>query len=121
MNIECSNPLCSKNNWTDIVQRIKKKESNLKTDHEVIVRKLTFVNLNSNISNFGFEMKTKNVKVPRVDFQNVSSKKGFPTSELIAALFKSANLMDFLQGILDQGNMLDSIFKTFSLSEVDEN
>jgi hypothetical protein len=99
LNIFCTNPVCSSNNWTEIIKRSQKKEE--KKEKEVIINVLTLDNLNVTINDMGLiPGAKKEKKIAHLEFTKVSSKKGFPTNELIAAVFESSNLSDFVDEIL---------------------
>ncbi|NGX55963.1 MAG: hypothetical protein K1060chlam5_00197 [Candidatus Anoxychlamydiales bacterium] len=117
LNIECKNPLCSKNNWTGIVNNISMKEKKATKEKEIRIKKITFKDLNVDIYNLGLDLtKKKTAYVKEIEFNNVNSKDGFPTKQLIAAIFKSANLRDYLKGVLDLKNWMDK-FNPFSVNE----
>ena len=114
LNIECANPLCSKNNWTDIAGNISKKEKSKPSSQEYIIRKLVMRDLNVSIEGLGLNFtQNKQTHISYLEFDNISSKKGFPTGQLIAAIFKSAGLKDYLKGFFDTKNMIETIIDTF--------
>jgi len=80
-----------------------------KSDHEVIVRKLILSDLHVEIR--GAESNPF-IKVPprkyikRLEFRNVSSKKGFPTKELIRAIFQGAGIEQYIKEIFSPENII---------------
>ncbi len=115
LDIECKNPLCTKNNWTTIVDNINQKEKKSPSKREVNISTLTFENIDVQISGFGIDfMKTKKKHISHISFNNVNSKDGFPTKELIKAIFGSVGLQDYLKGILDVKGKIDNILSPFT-------
>ena len=113
LTIECKNPLCTKNNWTEIINNISKNEE--KISNKVIIDQLNVTNLNVTISGMGLDStKKKIINIPYIQFKNISSKKGFPTQQLISIIFRSANLQDYLKGILENNSIIEDFFKPFS-------
>jgi len=122
LDIECSNPLCTKNNWTNIVDNINAKEKKSVSKKEVILKTLSFKDMDVAITGLGLDFnKTKKTHVASIEFNNISNKTGFPTQELIAAIFKSAGLMDYLKGILENKGFWEGIIKGFSKMESSNN
>jgi len=120
LNIDCYNPLCTSNNWTEIVNNIRKKEEKTKVvKKEIIIKKLILKNMIVQISGFGLDLKEKTVQIPRLEFKNISNKTGFPTEQLIAAIFKSAGLQNYLKEILEPKKALENIFKGLKFSKSD--
>ncbi|NGX30191.1 MAG: hypothetical protein KR126chlam4_00238 [Candidatus Anoxychlamydiales bacterium] len=114
LDIECSNPLCTKNNWTNIVDNINAKEKKTVSKKEVILKTLSLKNMDVAITGLGLDFnKTKTINVASIEFNNISNKTGFPTQELIAAIFKSAGLKDYLKGILENKGFWESVIKGF--------
>ena len=114
LNIECENPLCTKNNWTSLVVKVNDEEQKKRSKNELIIKKLVMSNMDVQIAGLGFPVtKTKKTNIAHIEFNNVSSKKGFPTQQLIAAIFRSAGLKDYLKGFLDTKGMIENIIQTF--------
>jgi hypothetical protein len=117
LNIECKNPLCSRNNWTAIVDNISSKEKKTSAKKEILIQKINFRNLIVDIYDLGLDStKKKTAFVKEIEFNNVNDKDGFPTKKLIAAIFKGANLNDYLKSVLDLKRFLDN-FNIFSIRE----
>jgi len=114
LDIECSNLLCTKNNWTTIIDNVDSKEKKSVSKKEVIVKKLSLKNIDVAITGFGLDFnKTKTTKIESLEFNDVNNKTGFPTQQLIAAIFKSAGLKEYLEGILQSKGFWDKILKGF--------
>ncbi len=111
LDIECTNPLCSKNNWTEIMGNVSKKESKKSSSVEVIVKAFVMKDLKVEISGIGLLGKKETRKLSHIEFNDINSQDGFPTQQLISAIFRSAGLKEYLQGIIDPGGIL----KTFGL------
>ncbi|KPK32536.1 MAG: hypothetical protein AMS24_03975 [Chlamydiae bacterium SM23_39] len=113
LNIECKNPLCSSNNWTEIMKDSRKKEK--KEKKEVLVKLIRMNNLFVDIQKMGVVGGEKKITLENIEFKDVSSKEGFPIKELIAIIFKKAKVFDFIKSIY-KGQFLD-IFKIFGEEE----
>jgi len=106
LSVECSNPLCTSNNWTDIMSKISKKEE--KEKEEVIIKNITMNNLDVEILGMGLVPGSKkNVHLSSVSFRNVSSKEGFPTQQLISEIFKEAGINDLLKDFFKGNKGID--------------
>lgn len=118
LNIECKNPLCTKNNWTTIVNNVNEKEAK-KNPKEIVIKKLVIKNMDVQITGLGLDfMKTKTTHIEEIELNNINSNKGFPTQQLITAIFRSSGLKDYLKGIMETKNMIENIIDTFkSVSE----
>jgi hypothetical protein len=123
LNIDCDNPSCTKNNWTTIALNINEKEK--KDSKELIIKNITVENMDIQINELELQNKISTTHIAEMQFNNISSKKGFPTKQLIAAIFRSAGLKEYLKDIkdiLDKGffeNILDT-FKGVSDNALDE-
>ncbi|NGX52432.1 MAG: hypothetical protein KR126chlam5_00730 [Candidatus Anoxychlamydiales bacterium] len=114
LDVECSNPLCTKNNWTTIIDNISAKEKKSASKKEMILKTLSLKNMDVAITGLGLDFnKTKKTNVASMQFNNISNKTGFPTQELIAAIFKSAGLTDYLKGILENKGFWEGVIKGF--------
>lgn len=111
LNIECNNPICTSNNWTDLLEKVKKKDSK-----EIIIKKISVQNLSINIYGMGLiPGAKKEMNIPYLSYNNISSKEGFPIEELIISIFRSSNLMDFIKEILNKSNALEKFFKKMDI------
>jgi len=109
--INCHNPLCSSNNWIDIVSKIKEKESTKKTK-DFLIENLYLNKMNVEITGLGIDFADKKTKyISNLEFRNIGSKAGFPTSELIAAIFGSAGLMDYIKSVLNPKGIIKNVFE----------
>jgi len=116
LNIECKNAMCSSNNWTDIISSVSQKEEKKKEEREVIVDSLVMNNLDVDIQGLGLIMGArKQVNIPSIEFSKVSSKEGFPTQQLIAAIFKQAGIFDYIKEVIKRLHIFDSYFGPFKL------
>jgi len=93
LNIECANPLCTKNNWTTLVGNISDKEKRSASKKEYIIKELELNNMDVEILGMGLDFtRKKQSHIASIKFYNINSKTGFPTQQLIAAIFRSAGL-----------------------------
>jgi len=114
LNIACDNPLCTKNNWTTVINNINQKEKK-ETKKELLIKKLVIKNMNVQITGLGLNFtKIKTSHISLIEFNNISSKNGFPTQQLITAIFRSAGLKDYLKGIIETKEKLEKIIKPFN-------
>lgn len=110
LNIVCNNPLCSDNNWSAIMS----KEKGKKDAKEVIIRKLEIDNLDVDITGMGIVPGAKKKKhISHISFSNISSKRGFPTSELIRIIFEDVGLQDLIKDVLDKKDTIERFIDTF--------
>jgi hypothetical protein len=103
--INCYTKMCDDNNWTSIIKKINDiekdetflSESKVKTviinDLEVEIRDFKNVKNLQEKSN-----KIKTLSFENITFYNLVSYKGFPTEQLITALFRSIDLDEYLKG-----------------------
>lgn len=122
LTVECNNPLCSNNNWTEIISNVSKSTEEA-DGTEVVIKSLVFENLHADVFGLGLSNGSKKSDVPSIELKDISSKKGFPTNELIAALFKQANLMDYIKDTLKSLKIFDKYFfpfKIFGTAEKEE-
>ena len=104
LGIECSDGSCSENNWTAIGERMPKEKSN----QEVIIHKLVLTNLTAEISGLqalGGKKLTR--RVERLEFDEIDSKKGFPTEELVRRLFQGAGLQQYLKNLFNPQKIIE--------------
>ena len=100
LRIDFSNALGSRNNWTEIAERMGPKKGSA----EVFIRKLILSDFTVEIRGLG--AKGLLLKVPktkhfdRLEFDNIDSKKGFPTDELIQQIFQGAGIQQYIQDLL---------------------
>ncbi|PIS01661.1 MAG: hypothetical protein COT84_01060 [Chlamydiae bacterium CG10_big_fil_rev_8_21_14_0_10_35_9] len=110
LGIEFYNLTGSQNNWTKILENVNQEKSK-EDDNEVIIRRLIITNLSVQIRGKGlFESWEKVKDIDRIEFKNVSSKKGFPTGELIKEIFDEADIQKYLKEVLKPQNWLEKIF-----------
>lgn len=110
LSIEFSNPLGTKNNWTAIAEKMPKE----KGKKEVVIHKLILNDLTVAISGLGLSGGSQTKKIPRLEFDEINSKKGFPTELLIKAIFQSAGIDQYIKDAFDPKNLLDQFLSPFS-------
>ena len=122
LSIELLNLSGSQNNWTVIGKMAAEKEA-AASNHEVLIELLAVNNLNVEVRGYGLSKSTIVKQIPRLEFYNIDSKKGFPSKELIQAIFGGAGLMQYIQEFLNPQNLLPkalSPLRLFSDAEVHE-
>jgi len=114
MGIEFYNTFGTQNNWTELLSKLNKKK---KSTTDVHIRKLVINNLEVEIRKmglagvFGSPIQTKTIK--RLEFDNINSKDGFPTEQLIQAIFGKSGLMKYIDTIYKAPGVLKDIFLPF--------
>jgi hypothetical protein len=108
MSIECSNPVCSKNNWTAIGGLMAQKEQKAKK-RDVIIHKFILSNMTVEVRGLGFNKPPFTKTIDYLEFDEVSSEKGFPTDKLIQAIFQGAGLQDYIQDLLNPQNAIKQL------------
>ncbi len=114
LSIELLNPLGTQNNWTVIGENIRKKEAKERL-HEVAVHTLIVRNLTVEIRGLGLSGATQVKQIPYLQFDNIDSHEGFPTKELIQAIFGGSGLMQYIQDIFNPQNLLPKALSPFQL------
>ncbi len=110
LGVDFSNPSGSKNNWTKIISTMIHK----KRKGEYSIRKVVIHNLDVKIKDQQGKILTKHFD--NIELKNINSKKGFPTEQLIRAIFSSTGFsryiqqavspQDFFKGVLAPGKNL---------------
>jgi hypothetical protein len=104
LNIEITNAERSESNWTVIGSKLAKNENT--TGKEVIIHKLILTHITVEVSGLGL---VAGLAVPKVqyfdrwEFDEIDSQHGFPTEDLIQKIFGKAGLLNYIQGIFNQG------------------
>ena len=99
LNIEFTSSIGTKNNWTKIAAKIPKKDLEDKGEN-YLIRKVVLKNITVEIFGKGMtKNQTQVKKIDRLEFDNISSETGFPTKELINAIFGGAGLQQYIKGI----------------------
>ena len=114
LSIEFSNPLGTQNNWTAISAGIPEREEK-QSGHEVIIRRLVLEDLTVQIRGLGLIGAPQTRRVDRIEFRNVSSEKGFPTRELIQALFQKAGMQQYIQDAFNPQKAIQRYLSPFGL------
>jgi hypothetical protein len=118
LGIECSNPLCSKNNWTAIGGLMAQKEQKEKK-HQVIIHKFVLTNMSVEVRGLGIGKPPMIKQIDYLEFDEVSSETGFPTDKLIRAIFQGAGLQDYVQDLLNPQNAIKKYFPGGLFGEAD--
>lgn len=108
MSIECSNPMCSKNNWTAIGGRMAQNQQKAEK-REVVIHKFILSNMTVEVRGLGFGKPPFTKKIDYLEFDEVSSEKGFPTDKLIKAIFQGAGLQDYIPDFLNPQNAIKQL------------
>lgn len=109
LSVEFSNPLGTQNNWTAIGANMVKKER--KTNQQVLIHKLVLNNLTVDIRGLGLVGAPQTKRIARLEFNEINSQDGFPTQELIKAIFGGAGIQQYIQNLLNPQNLLPDAVK----------
>lgn len=99
LSIILTSPLGKDNNWSAIAAGMPKEDK--KMDREVIVHRLILSNINVEIQGGKLLKAPSSKHIDRMEFQEVSSKTGFPTKELIREIFQGAGIDQYIKDALD--------------------
>lgn len=123
LSIEFYNPLGTVNNWTEIAKNMPKKEGK-KKGKGYLIRKLVINDLLVEIHGMGLggllgKVETK--RIPRLEFTNISSEEGFPTEQLIRAIFGRTGLDQYIKDLFSPGRIIPDaakpLFRLFGKKE----
>lgn len=106
LSIEFDNPLGTKNNWTNILEKI---PSHSRMDKELIIHKLVVNDLKIEIRGLGLSGRQTKV-VSHIELDEINSQDGFPTKELIIKIFGVAGIEQYIQDLLNPTNTLKKLF-----------
>lgn len=114
LNIEIRNPKGTDNNWTAIgLEMLKYKSSN----RGVIIHKLIIRNLT--VETQGRGAKLLGVSGTRhfnqMEFNEINSEQGFPTKELVTAIFQDAGLLKYLENFLNPTERIKGALNPFHI------
>ncbi len=113
LSIEFYNPLGTVNNWTEIAKNMPKQEKK-KKGKGYLIRKLVINDLLVEIHGMGLggllgKVETK--RIPRLEFTNISSEEGFPTEQLIQAIFGRTGLDKYIKDLFSPGRIIPDAAK----------
>lgn len=113
LNIEIRNRTGSDNNWSAIGAQAPE----VKSSREVIVQKLVMKNITVNVTGAGAKALgiagTKHFD--RMEFDNINSKEGFPTKQLVAQIFEGIGFRKFIENFLNPAERIKKSLDTFSI------
>jgi hypothetical protein len=114
LDVEFSNPLGTRNNWTELAARMPKKER-VGTKKGTMIGSLVLTNLTVSLRGLGFSTAPKVSQIARIELHNIDSAQGFPTELLIKQIFQGAGLMDYIKEAFDPGNVLQKALSPLRL------
>lgn len=113
LSIELKNPTGSNNNWSAIGAGIPKDRG----DKEVIVHKMILKNITVKIEGMGARILgvagTKHFD--EMEFNEINSKDGFPTKELVSQIFQGAGLLKYLDQFLKPVKEIKNALNPFNI------
>lgn len=107
LSIEFSNALGTQNNWTVIGSKIPKEDSY--SGKELIIDKLILTNLKIEIRGLGLIGAPQMQQIARLEFDQISSEKGFPTKQLIQQIFQSAGIQQYIKEAFNPENVIEKV------------
>lgn len=114
--VECSNAICTDNNWSKIIKHIDDREKELK-NKEFIIKKININNLQVDVSSSGGIVSSlikKRTYIQSIVLEDINSKKGFPTNQLIVSIFRHAAILDFIKETIDSNKIFENYFKSIN-------
>lgn len=113
LNIQIRNRSGSDNNWAAIGAQA----PDVKSSREVIVRKLIMRNITVNITGAGANALglagTKHID--RLEFNNINSKEGFPTKQLVSQIFEGVGLRKFIENFINPAQRIKRTLDPFNI------
>ncbi len=109
LSIILTSPMGGTNNWTVIAAGMPLEPEDQKGnggEHEVTVHRLILSNLNVEIQGGQFVKAPPSKHIDRLEFNEVSSKTGFPTKELINAIFQGAGIEQYIKDAFNPSKTL---------------
>ena len=98
LSIILTSPLGGTNNWTAIATGMPSDDDKKSgPEHEVLVHRLILSNLNVVIEGGKWIKAPPKKHIDRLEFHEVDSKTGFPTKELIKAIFQGAGIEQYIK------------------------
>ncbi len=107
IHVEYADPAHSSNNWSRILSRMSKLEK-----HKDVKIKTLRVN-DLKVELLGPQMPAEIKSVGQIELYDIKSQNGFPTEELIQAIFGQANLLELIEDVIPIGpqGWLEKIFR----------
>lgn len=114
LNIDIQNLTGSNNNWSAIGASIPR---NRGSSREVIIKKLILRNMTVNVTGKGAKALgvSGTQHFNQMEFNNINSKEGFPTKELVSQIFKGAGLWKYLENFLDPTQRIRETLNPFKI------
>ncbi len=112
LGIDFINLIGTENNWAEILSNMPKAKGSSKP---ILIKKLTLKNFKVEIWGKGFNAALKKkVEIPSLTFTNINSEKGFPTEQLVAAIFSSAGIKEYIKHLFTPDSIFEELFAPFS-------
>jgi hypothetical protein len=115
LSVEFDNPGGTKNNWTKILSEI---PAPVHTQKEIVLHRITIDNLTVELRGLGLAG-TQRRTVDHIELDEIDSKNGFPTKELVGKIFGGAGIQDYIKDILNPTNTIKDLLTPFSENEVE--
>jgi hypothetical protein len=120
LSIILTSPMGATNNWTAIAAGMPSESKDPKENvHEVIIHRLILSNLNVEIQGGKLVKAPPSKHIDRLEFNEVSSKTGFPTKELIQAIFQGAGIQQYIKDAFDPSKVLQKWVPTLFGDRID--
>jgi hypothetical protein len=118
LSIILTSPMGATNNWTAIAAGMPSEPKD--SAHEVIIHRLILSNLNVEIQGGKLVKAPPSKHIDRLEFNEISSKTGFPTKELIKAIFQGAGIQQYIKEAFDPGKVLQKWVPTLFGDKIEE-
>ncbi len=113
LNIEIPTALGNQNNWSELGARMPPK----KTKREVVIHKLVLKNMTVETSGTGAQILgvAGTQHFDRMEFDEIDSRDGFPTKELIRRIFEGAGLRKYIENFLNPTDRIKDTLNPFNI------
>ncbi|HEY4255269.1 MAG TPA: hypothetical protein VGM34_02855 [Chlamydiales bacterium] len=117
LDVELSNATGTQNNWTAIGANI---PSSDKPARELIIHKLILSNLTAEIRGVGGSQTPIVRKLDRLELDEIDSREGFPTKQLISAIFKGVGMEMYIKELINPQNIIKKALSPLRLGAENE-
>lgn len=105
LSVEFANASGSENNWTEIGKHMPSERSG----KEIMIDRLVFSNLTIEVRNLVDDPKTYHVD--QIEWENLHSKRGFPTEQVVSKLFEEVGLQEYIKEAFDPAGFFEKLFE----------
>ncbi len=96
----------AKNNWAKLGSKIPDEPNT----REIIIHHLILTNMKIEIRGLeGLGVASQTKTIDRMEFDEIDSKQGFPTKELISKIFEGAGMQKYIQELFNPENIIEKV------------